>query len=183
MSHGILRAKYLQLASAAWQRHDAKAAKEHSRKANNENSLMNKAHKEASKAIYEERNKEAANGVEIYIDLHGLLPDEGVKYLEDILLAHKSSSRPIYAIVGTGHHSKNGKDKLARAVRQFLDEWRYAYREFSVNSDRNASGGLLGIDPSSYEKDGLEGSDGGRPTSVGSLTGRKDPPKGPGRKK
>jgi hypothetical protein len=67
----MLRAKYLQLASTAWQRHDSKAAKEHSRKANNENLLMNKAHKEASKAIYEERNKEAANGAELYIDLHG----------------------------------------------------------------------------------------------------------------
>jgi hypothetical protein len=84
-------------------------------------------------------------------------------------LQHKTSSRPLYAIVGTGHHSKNGRDKVARAVRLFLDEWRYAYREFSVNGDRNVMGGILGID--------------GRPTTSGSITGRKDPPKGPGRKK
>lgn len=71
LHHGVLRAKYLQMASAAWQRNDAKAAKEHSRKANNENIAMIKAHKEAAKAIYEERNKESPNGAELFIDLHG----------------------------------------------------------------------------------------------------------------
>jgi uncharacterized protein YbaP (TraB family) len=71
LAHGVLRAKYLQQANAAWQRNDAKAAKEHSRKANNENIAMMKAHKEASKAIYEERNKGAASGAELFVDLHG----------------------------------------------------------------------------------------------------------------
>ena len=69
LNHGVLRAKYLQMASAAWQRNDAKAAKEHSRKANNENLAMVKAHKEAARAIYEERNKQ--KGVELFVDLHG----------------------------------------------------------------------------------------------------------------
>lgn len=58
----------------------------------------------------------------------------------------------MYAITGTGHHSKNGKDKVGKAIRGFLNEWRYAFREFSVPGDRNNVGGILGIDPSSYDK-------------------------------
>lgn len=86
-------------------------------------------------------------------DLHlGLHPDEAVSYLEGILLKHNTSSRPVYAITGTGHHSKNGKDKVGKAVRAFLNEWRYAFREFSVPGDRNNVGGILGIDPTSYDK-------------------------------
>lgn len=82
----------------------------------------------------------------------GLHPDESVSYLEAILLKHSTSSRPVYAITGTGHHSKNGKDKVGKAIRGFLNEWRYAFREFSVPGDRNNVGGILGIDPSSYDK-------------------------------
>lgn len=193
LNHGVLRARYLQMASTAWQRNDAKAAKEYSRKANNENLAMVKAHKEAAKAIYEERNAGSGQGVELFVDLHGLLPDEAVKYLEDILLAHQKSSQLIYAIVGTSHHSKNGKDKLSRAVRAFLDEWRYPYREFSAMGDRNSTGGILGIDPSSFDKSLHESTvDGdsskcnkGGTTSLDTagLTRKKDPPKGPGKKK
>lgn len=38
-------------------------------------------------------------------------------------------------------------------MRAFLNEWRYAFREFSVPGDRNNVGGILGIDPSSCDKD------------------------------
>jgi hypothetical protein len=82
----------------------------------------------------------------------GLHPDEAVSYLEGILTKHKQSSRPVYAITGTGHHSKNGKDKVGKAIRGHLNEWRYAFREFSVPGDRNNVGGILGIDPNSYDK-------------------------------
>lgn len=78
-----------------------------------------------------------------------------MSYLSQVLTAHQSSPRPIYAITGTGHHSKNGKDKVGKAIRGFLNEWRYAFREFSVPGDRNNVGGILGIDPSSWDK-GLE---------------------------
>lgn len=212
ISHGVLRAKYLQLANSAWQRNDAKAAKEHSRKANNENVAMMKAHKEASKAIYEERNKETARagGAELFVDLHGrspfsflvlsrltfrssgLLPDEAVKYLEEILVEHQTSSRPLYAIIGTGHHSKGGKDKLGKTLRAFLDDWKYAYREFSASGDRNAQGGILGIDPSSFDKTLLAPVQGNGEVAVetvviggGVAAGekKKEPPKGPGKKK
>ncbi len=113
---------------------------------------MRKAHREASRELYEQRNKNSANFVEIYVDLHGLHPDEAVEYLERVLLENSAENRPIYAITGTGHHSKYGKDKVGRALRSFLNEWRYAYREFSVPGDRNNMGGILGIDARSWDK-------------------------------
>lgn len=82
----------------------------------------------------------------------GLHPEESVQYLSKILMAHQNSSRPIYAITGTGHHSKNGKDKVGKAVRGFLNEWRYVFREFSVPGDRGNVGGILGIDPCSWDR-------------------------------
>jgi hypothetical protein len=60
--------------------------------------------------------------------------------------------RPIYAITGTGHHSRNGKDKIGKAIRTFMTEWKYAFREFSVPGDRNSMGGIIGIDPTSYDR-------------------------------
>ena len=110
--------------------------------------------------------------------------------------------------MGTSHHSKGGKDKLARAVRGFLDEWKYSYREFSGSGDRSNNGGILGIIPSSFDKsvaaEGIEGGGGGggtktrgsRSASGGSAStspnGKKgrdrdrdmvQPPRGPGKKK
>lgn len=113
---------------------------------------MRRAHREAAKELYEERNRNNGYGQEIYIDLHGLHPEEAVEYLERVLLENSKDARPIYAITGTGHHSKNGKDKVGKALRSFLNEWRYAYREFSVPGDRNNMGGILGIDARSYDK-------------------------------
>lgn len=112
---------------------------------------MRKAHREAARELYEDRNK-PINGSEIYVDLHGLHPEEAVEYLERVLLENSKEVRPVFAITGTGHHSKNGKDKVGKAIRNFLNEWRYAYREFSVPGDRNNMGGILGIDARSYDK-------------------------------
>ncbi|KAJ4372406.1 hypothetical protein N0V83_004180 [Neocucurbitaria cava] len=150
--HGSLRNKFLQSAAQAWNRSDSRAAKALSLRGQSENNLMREAHREAARILYEERNKDSDDAKELYVDLHGLHPDESVSYLEGILLKHNSSSRPVYAITGTGHHSKNGKDKVGKAIRGFLNEWRYAFREFSVPGDRNNVGGILGIDPSSYDK-------------------------------
>lgn len=113
---------------------------------------MRKAHREAARELYEARNKGSASYPEIYVDLHGLHPEEAVEYLESILLDNSKESKPIYAITGTGHHSKNGKDKVGKAIRTFLNEWRYAYREFSVPGDRSSMGGILGIDARSWDK-------------------------------
>jgi hypothetical protein len=113
---------------------------------------MRKAHREAARELYEERNKNNSSSSELYVDLHGLHPEEAVEYLERILLENDKETRPVYAITGTGHHSKNGKDKVGKAIRNFLNEWRYAYREFSVPGDRNNVGGILGIDSRSWDK-------------------------------
>ena len=153
--HGGLRNKFLQSAAQAWNRNDARGAKALSLRGQNENALMREKHREAAKALYEERNKNIASGngsKELYVDLHGLHPEEAVQYLSDCLKEQKSTSRPVYAICGTGHHSKNGKDKVGKAIRQFLNEWRYAFREFSVPGDRNNVGGILGINPASFDK-------------------------------
>ncbi|KAK4145491.1 uncharacterized protein C8A04DRAFT_35760 [Dichotomopilus funicola] len=152
IKHGGLRNKFLQSAAQAWNRNDARAAKALSLRGQSENDLMRKAHREAAQQLYEERNKDRANCPEIYVDLHGLHPEEAVEYLEGILMENAMESRPIYAITGTGHHSKNGKDKVGKAVRGFLNEWRYAYREFSVPGDRNSTGGILGVDARSWDR-------------------------------
>ncbi|KAH8675640.1 hypothetical protein BX600DRAFT_377483 [Xylariales sp. PMI_506] len=152
IKHGGLRNKFLQSAAQAWNRNDARAAKALSLRGQSENDLMRKAHREAARELYEERNKQGGSGSEIYVDLHGLHPEEAVEYLERVLLDNSKESRPVYAITGTGHHSKNGKDKVGKAIRNFLNEWRYAYREFSVPGDRNSMGGILGIDARSWDK-------------------------------
>jgi hypothetical protein len=113
---------------------------------------MRKAHREAARELYEERNRSNSSSTEVYVDLHGLHPEEAVEYLEKVLMENSKDSRPIYAITGTGHHSKNGKDKVGKAIRNFLNEWRYAHREFSVPGDRNNMGGILGIDARSWDK-------------------------------
>jgi DNA-nicking Smr family endonuclease len=139
-------------AAQAWNRNDARAAKALSLRGQSENDLMRKAHREAARELYEERNKNSSSNAELYVDLHGLHPEEAVEYLERVLLENQKETRPVYAITGTGHHSKNGKDKVGKAIRNFLNEWRYAYREFSVPGDRNNVGGILGIDARSWDK-------------------------------
>ncbi len=119
---------------------------------------MRKAHREAARLLYEERNKDSSASREVYVDLHGLHPEEAAEYLEHALIEHQSSSRAVYAITGTGHHSKNGKDKVGKAIRSFLNEWKYAYREFSGSGDN--LGGILGVDPKSFDKSMLEGKKG-----------------------
>lgn len=115
---------------------------------------MRKAHREAARVLYEERNKETSSSPEIYVDLHGLHPEEAVEHLEQVLVEQQQSGRPVYAITGTGHHSKNGKDKVGRAIRGWLNEWKYAFREFSVAGD--SVGGILGIDPKSFDRNMLD---------------------------
>lgn len=153
--HGGLRNKFLQSAAQAWNRNDARGAKALSLRGQNENLRMRELHREAARCLYEGRNKglgQGGEGAEVYVDLHGLHPEEAVGYLSDCLKEQAMSGKPVYAICGTGHHSKNGKDKVGKAIRTFLNEWRYAFREFSVPGDRNNVGGILGIDPNSFDR-------------------------------
>lgn len=160
---------------------------------------MRKAHREAARELYEERNKGRSGTLEMYVDLHGLHPEEAVEYLEKVLMENSKESKPIYAITGSGHHSKNGKDKVGKAIRHFLNEWRYAYREFSVPGDRNNMGGILGIDARSWDQtlakedigEETQGSKGsmddllGEAVEIGDGKVRllvREPPKGPSRR-
>ncbi|KIX05110.1 uncharacterized protein Z518_05982 [Rhinocladiella mackenziei CBS 650.93] len=159
IKHGSIRNKFLQSAAQAWNRNDARAAKALSLRGQAENDAMRKAHREAAKALYDERNKHLStmptdDDEELYIDLHGLHPEEAIEYLENILLTHaKRGRRIIYAITGTGHHSKNGKDKVGKGVRNWLNEWGYIFREFSVPGERGGYiGGVLGIDITSHRR-------------------------------
>lgn len=112
---------------------------------------MRKGHREAAKILYEEHNKSEDD--EIYVDLHGLHAEEAVAYLEEALLEQQHSKRQIYIITGTSHHSKNGKDKVSKAIRQSLVEWKCTFREFSVPSDRSGNvGSILGIDAGTFGK-------------------------------
>jgi DNA-nicking Smr family endonuclease len=167
-------------AAQAWNRSDARAAKALSLRGQAENDAMRRCHREAARQLYEERNQHLLQAgldgasEELYVDLHGLHPEEAIEYLENILLKHAREGIPVvYAITGTGHHSKNGKDKIGKAVKAWLNEWRYLFREFSVPGERGGYvGGILGIDPSSYDKslakalaESDDGSaDGGQPT-------------------
>lgn len=148
--HGAARNRFLQSAAQAWNRNDARAAKALSLRGQSENELMRKCHRAAAQILYEERNKEGSSAKEVYVDLHGLHPEEAIEYLEQTLLEHQRSSKPVYAITGTGHHSKNGKDKVGKALRGWLTDWKYAFAEFSVPGDN--LGGILGIDPASFDK-------------------------------
>ncbi|KAE8410538.1 hypothetical protein BDV36DRAFT_117822 [Aspergillus pseudocaelatus] len=158
--HGTVRNKFLQSAAQAWNRNDARAAKALSLRGQAENEAMRKCHREAARQLYEERNKHIVNAglddtlEELYVDLHGLHPEEAIEYLEKILLKHANEGRRVvYAITGTGHHSKNGKDKIGKAVKAWLNEWKYLFREFSVPGERGGYvGGILGIDPTSYDR-------------------------------
>lgn len=170
-------------AAQAWNRNDARAAKALSLRGQSENDLMRKAHREAARLLYEERNRDSSSTQEVYVDLHGLHPEEAVEYLEHALIEHQNSGRSVYAITGTGHHSKNGKDKVGKAIRSWLSEWKYAYREFSVAGDN--LGGILGVDPRSFDKSMLderkEGTEGAKADK--GLTGKiqlvKEIPTGP----
>ncbi|KAL1954910.1 hypothetical protein VTO42DRAFT_448 [Malbranchea cinnamomea] len=163
ITHGNLRNKFLQSAAQAWNRNDARAAKTLSLRGQAENEAMRRCHREAARALYEERNKhlkELNDDDEIYVDLHGLHPNEAVEYLENVLMENeKLGRRVIYAITGSGHHSKNGKDKIGKAAKNWLNEWRYAFREFGIPGERGGAsyGGILGIDPTSYDHSLLKG--------------------------
>ena len=144
-------------AAQAWNRNDARAAKALSLRGQSENDLMRKCHREAARLLYEERNKhsDSPTSQETYVDLHGLHPEEATEYLEKVLLEQQVSSKPVYVVVGTGHHSKGGKDKVGKAVRTWLDSWRYTWREFGVGGDKDGLGGIIGVDPSIFDKGNL----------------------------
>lgn len=107
------------------------------------------------KRNYFESAQSLEDNAEVYIDLHGLQPDEALEYIEPILWRQEYLGRRlIYIITGTSY-SKNSKDKIAKAVKSWLNSWKYVFREFSLDGDSPcySAVGVLGVDPASYEKD------------------------------
>jgi hypothetical protein len=103
----------------------------------------------------------------------GLHSEEAIEYLNKALRTQEKASptRPVYAITGTGHHSRGGKDKVGKAVKAFLNEWHYVFREFSGPGDRNGMGGVIGIDPTSRDRSLESATDSGE-----NLPGTDGPP-------
>lgn len=157
---------------------------------------MRNCHRAAAQALYNQRNSHFSNqsaasrNDEIYVDLHGLHPAEAVSYLAAALSERRAAAKlqrdegegskkgVLYAIVGTGSHSKQGRDKVGKAVRAYLNECRYAFREFGApglgevgtkgrvytsggggagagERERGVAGGILGIKVDSAELGGV----------------------------
>jgi hypothetical protein len=177
IKHGSARNKFLQSAAQAWNRNDVRAAKALSLRGQNENELMRTAHRVAAKHLYDERNasipstsgSSGAGNDEIYIDLHGLHPAEAVSYLATALSTRRSAASMqrdegegsrrgvLYAIVGSGTHSKNGRDKVGKAVRAYLNECRYAWREFGPPAEGSTSSVAVPKDTRSVSGSGPAG--------------------------
>ncbi|OAL70587.1 hypothetical protein A7D00_4915 [Trichophyton violaceum] len=159
ITHGNVRNKFLQSAAQAWNRNDARAAKALSLRGQAENDAMRRCHREAARLLFEEGRKRIAdNDDEFYVDLHGLVPTEAIAYLDNIL---KESSQLrehfLYVITGSGHHSKNGKDKVGKAVKGWLTEHSYVFRDFSVPGERGGFVAfVIGINPTATTSSGRD---------------------------
>jgi hypothetical protein len=115
IKHGALRNKLLQSAQQAWTRNDARAAKALSLRGQSENDLMRKAYREAARYLEESRKKiltadTVDDDTEVYLDLHGLSPEDAVARLDKTLLEHGEPSFPkqkaiLYIITGSSIHS------------------------------------------------------------------------------
>lgn len=107
------------------------------------------------KRKYLESPQSLEDNAEVYIDLHGLHPDEALEYIEPILWRQEClGRRVIYIITGTSY-TKNSKDKVAKAVKIWLNTWEYVFREFSLDGTNPCYSAVcvLGVDPTSYRKE------------------------------
>lgn len=146
---------------------------------------MRAAHRIAARHLYDERNQHLSSTApssadsEIFIDLHGLHPAEAVSYLATALSDRRAEAKlqrdegegtrrgVLYAIVGTGTHSKNGRDKVGKAVRAYLNECRYAYREFGAPIDGGSAVGVAKVVSSGTAIAGMMGGDRGERAGAG----------------
>jgi hypothetical protein len=78
---------------------------------------MHALHRKASEAIFQSRNM---GGQELLVDLHGLHPDEAVRYARERVQGIKRRGVKVYIVAGTGHHSR-GRAKVLPVVREALE--------------------------------------------------------------
>lgn len=186
-------------AAQAWNRNDARAAKTLSLRGQSENELMRKSHREAARQLSLQQNlttvvSPSSKTREIYIDLHGLHPtNEATQQLHQTLLEHQHPSTTpagdadvyVYVIIP----AVNGKDKIGKVARNWLNEAGYGWREFLVPSSTTTAssssslasttaGGhsagtsgvvILGVDPRSASGNGNNSS-----TTLGEKNARKN---------
>ncbi|KAI9794170.1 MAG: hypothetical protein M1816_006095 [Peltula sp. TS41687] len=164
IKHGNLRNKFLQSAAQAWNRNDARAAKTLSLRGQSENELMRKSHREAARqlSLQQEQQQQqkqqpttsslssssssSSRTAEVYIDLHGLHPtNEATQQLHQTLLGYEhavvaspTATSPaagdVYVYVYVIIPAVNGKDKIGKVVRNWLNETGYSWREFHFPS-------------------------------------------------
>ncbi|ODV91309.1 hypothetical protein CANCADRAFT_31987 [Tortispora caseinolytica NRRL Y-17796] len=155
IEHGKKRNQYFQQAAKAYNRGDSKEVKRLSTLGRQEDEAMRRAHRLAAENIFDERNKELLHSQsDRFVDLHGLHVNEALIYLEELLTQaeedKEAERKPIYVITGSGHHSKNQRDKLGTAVKGWLDDWNYNWQEFGLHDTSNSYGGVIGVDPWSH---------------------------------
>jgi DNA-nicking Smr family endonuclease len=102
------------------------------------NDRMHALHRQASESIFQSRN--SGGGGELLVDLHGLHPDEAVRWAKERIEGIKRRGVKVYIVAGTGHHSR-GRAKVLPVVRGALEGAGYRVRE---GTNRGSSeGGVL----------------------------------------
>ncbi|SJL14352.1 uncharacterized protein ARMOST_17808 [Armillaria ostoyae] len=105
----------------AYNRGDRAAAKDLSNQGKNHKQKMEQLHKEASKWIYLENNRDRKPGE---IDLHGLYVKEAIAYTDTALAEAKlRGDSEIRLIVGKGSHSEGGVAKVRLAIEELMRKY------------------------------------------------------------
>ncbi|KAK0215981.1 hypothetical protein EDD85DRAFT_441237 [Armillaria nabsnona] len=105
----------------AFNRGDGAAAKDLSNQGKSHKQKMEQLHKEASKWIYLENNRDRKPGE---IDLHGLFVKEAIAYTDAALKEAKlRGDSEIRLIVGRGSHSEGGVAKIRLAIEELMRKY------------------------------------------------------------
>ncbi|KAK0215952.1 hypothetical protein EDD85DRAFT_782291, partial [Armillaria nabsnona] len=116
----------------AYNRGDGAAAKDLSNQGKSHKQNMEQLHKEASKWIYLENNRDRNPGE---IDLHGLYVKEAIAYTDAALAEAKlRGDSEIRLIVGKGSHSEGGIAKVRLAIEELMRKYQLVAELDSSNS-------------------------------------------------
>ncbi|KAI9103249.1 hypothetical protein DFS34DRAFT_576563 [Phlyctochytrium arcticum] len=145
----IQRNQLFQRATEAYLAGNKAAAKAFSLQAHALNDEVTELHREAGARIFAERNQVFStrgtnNGQESSVDLHGLHPNEAVDMLETTLrqLRQERFNGQLVVVTGTGHHSQGQRARIYPAVKNFLREKNFSFKEGSMVDGR---GGMFSI--------------------------------------
>lgn len=152
LNDGRNRARLLQAAGDAWRKGDPATARKLSTQAKDLAAKMTNAHREAAFSIFQERNSQRSPDHDVFIDLHGLLPDEAIHYLEIWLLQLEEQKWDdiVFVITGVGKHSSKGRiqGSVRTKISEWLRSWGYPHAEYSVEGV--PGGGVFAIEIKHY---------------------------------